>query len=218
MRYFFLAYALIALLVVGMFGLRGQKFARPPLRVFPDMDEQDKLRAQRPDGFFADGHGARQPVAGTQPRGFNPNGAGAMGRIPEYEFGGLGAYYDSGRIGDYYGTGMPVELELTPDRAQALIRRGRERFTIHCAVCHGASGDGQGITSAYGVPVASNPNAKLNALSPEIYPDGRVFNTITRGMGRMSAYGDSIPVRDRWAIITYVHTLQAAKSARAQSR
>ena len=38
MRYFFLAYAIIALLVVGIFGIRGQKFSQPPVRIFPDMD------------------------------------------------------------------------------------------------------------------------------------------------------------------------------------
>ena len=36
MRYFFLIYALIALLVVGIFGLRGQKFApRSRIRFLP---------------------------------------------------------------------------------------------------------------------------------------------------------------------------------------
>ncbi len=213
MRYFFLAYVLIALLVVGIFGLRGQKFNKPPIQVFPDMDEQDKVRAQQPDRFFADGHGGRLPVVGSQPRGFNPDGAMVIGGIPEFEFGGQSGYYYTGAIGDYYGVGMPDELQLTAANAPALIGRGKERFTIYCAVCHGASGDGQGITSAYGVPVNTNPNAKLNALSPTTYPDGRMFNTITHGMARMSGYGASIPVRDRWAIISYVRTLQAAKQA-----
>jgi mono/diheme cytochrome c family protein len=211
MRYFFLTYAIIALLVFGMLGLRGQKFAKPPIRIFPDMDEQDKLRAQKPDRFFADGHGPRLPVAKTQPRGFNPGGEMTLGGIPEYTFGGQTGYYETGQIGDYYGIGMPDELELTPENAQALIRRGKERFNIYCAVCHGPSGDGLGITSAYGVPVATNPNAKLNSITPTLYPDGRMFNTITRGMGRMSGYGSQIPLRDRWAIIAYVRTLQAAK-------
>lgn len=218
MRYFFLAYALVALLVVGILGFRGQKFNKPPIRIFPDMDHQDKLKAQKPDSFFADGHGGRLPVAQTQPRGFNPDGARVIGGIPEYEFGGQGGYYDSGRIGDYYGAGMPGELELTTASAGELIRRGRERYSIYCALCHGASGDGQGITSSYGVPVNTNPNAKLNATTPESYPDGRLFNTITNGMGRMSGYGSYIPVRDRWAIIAYVRTLQAAKQSQNQAR
>jgi mono/diheme cytochrome c family protein len=200
------------LLVVGIFGLRGQKFSKPPIRIFPDMDEQDKVKAQKPDPFFADGHGSRLPISQTQPRGFNPEGAMTIGGIPEYEFGGQTGYYYTGHVGDYYGIGMPEELKLTTESAGELIRRGKERFNIYCAVCHGASGDGNGITANYGVPVAANPNAKLNAGSPETYPDGRLFNTITNGMGLMSGYGYNIPVRDRWAIIAYVRTLQAAKA------
>ncbi len=211
MRYFFLAYALIALLVVGIFGVRGQKFSKPPVRIFPDMKEQDKLKAQKPDPFFADGHGARLPVTQTQPRGFNPEGEQVIGCIPEYEFGGLTGYYYTGRVGDYFGSGMPEELKLNADSAAELIRRGRERFGIYCAVCHGASADGQGMTSQYGVPGIAN--LQLPAFQGEAYPDGRIFNTITNGKGLMSGYGYNIPVRDRWAIVSYVRTLQTAKAS-----
>jgi mono/diheme cytochrome c family protein len=211
MRYFFLAYALIALLVVGIFGLRGQKFSKPPVRIFPDMDEQDKLKAQKPDAFFADGQGARLPVSQTQPRGFNPEGATSIGGIPEYEFGGQRGYYYTGHVGDYFGTGMPEELELTQESATALIRRGEERYGIYCAVCHGSSGDGLGVTSRYGVPGIANLH--LDPFKSATYPDGRMFEVITYGKGQMGAYGYNIPVRDRWAIIAYVRTLQAAKEA-----
>jgi mono/diheme cytochrome c family protein len=213
MRYFFLVYALIALLVVGIFGLRGQKFSKPPVRIFPDMDEQDKLRAQQPDPFFADGHGGRLPVVQTQPRGLNPDGERMIGGIPEYEFGGQTGYYFTGHVGDYYGVGMPEELKLTDESAGELVRRGKERYGIYCAVCHGVSGNGHGITAEYGVPVANNPNAKLNALTAESYPDGRLFEVITNGKGLMSGYGYNIPVRDRWAIVAYIHALQAAKAS-----
>jgi len=213
MRYFFLAYALIALMVVGILGFRGQKFDQPPVRIFPDMDEQDKLRAQKPDGFFADGQGGRLPVAGTQARGFNPHGDREIGGIPEYEFGGQTGYYYTGKIDGKYGNNMPDELELTPESAEALIRRGEERYGIYCAICHGASGNGNGMTAQYGVPVAGNNNAKLNAISSEIYPDGMLFEVITQGKGMMGGYGYNIPVRDRWAIIAYIHTLQAAKAS-----
>jgi mono/diheme cytochrome c family protein len=213
MRYFFLIYALVALLVVGIFGLRGQKFSKPPIRIFPDMDEQDKLKPQKASGFFADGQGGRLPVAQTQPRGFNPEGEQVIGGIPEYEFGGQTGYYYTGHVGDYYGVGMPEELKLTPESAGELLRRGKERYGIYCAVCHGASGDGNGITAQYGVPIAANPNAKLNAISPATYPDGRLFEVISNGKGNMSGYAYNIPVRDRWAIIAYVRALQAAKAS-----
>jgi len=211
MRYFFLTYAIIAVLVVGIFGLRGQKFSKPPLRLFPDMDEQDRLQAQEPSHFFPDGQGARHPVQETQPRGFSPGGEREIGGVPQYEFGGEAGYYFTGHIGDYFGTGMPEELELTTDNAGALIRRGQERYGIYCAVCHGESGDGMGITSQYGVPGIANLH--LDPYKLPTYPDGRMFEVITNGKGQMGAYGYNIPVRDRWAIIAYVRTLQAAKEA-----
>ncbi len=215
MRYFFLIYALVAVIVVGIFGIRGQKFSKPPVRIFPDMDEQDKIRAQKPDAFFADGYGARLPVGQTQPRGFNEDGVKSLGGISEYEFGGQTSYYYTGQIGDYYGTGMPAELNLDQKGAEALISRGQERFGIYCAVCHGKSGDGQGITGQYGVPGIANFH--LDTFKSAAYPDGRVFEVITNGKGMMGAYGYNIPVEDRWAIIAYVRALQAAKETTAKA-
>lgn len=214
MRYFFLAYAIIAVLVVGILGFRGQHFTKPPVQIFPDMDDQDKLKAQAPSVFFADRQGGRIPVEGTQPRGFNEGGEKAIGGIPEYEFGGQTGYYYTGHVGDYFGTGMPEELELTVESASELIRKGEERYGIYCAVCHGASGDGQGVTSRYGVPGIANLH--LDPFKTASYPDGRMFEVITNGKGMMGGYGANIPVHDRWAIIAYVRTLQAAKEAAAQ--
>jgi mono/diheme cytochrome c family protein len=205
MRYFFLIYAIVAVLFVGIFGLRGQKFSKPPVRIFPDMDEQDKVQAQEPSHFFADGHGSRLPVTGTRPRGLNPDGERLIGGVAEYEFGGGTGYYYTGHVGDYFGTGMPEELELTVESAAALIRRGEERYGIYCAICHGTSGDGGGITGQFGVPSIANLHSD--------YPDGRMFEVITNGKGLMGPYRHNIPVRDRWAIIAYVRTLQAAKEA-----
>ena len=216
MRYFFIVYALIALLVVGIFGIRGQKFSKPPFRIFPDMDNQDKIKAQATDAFFADDSGSRLPVGQTQPRGFNPEGKTELGGIHEYEFGGQIGYYYSGHVGDYYGTGMPEELALTDANAAAFIRRGEERYGIYCAVCHGKSGDGQGITGQYGVPGIANFH--LDNFKSAAYPDGRLFEVITHGKGMMGAYGYNIPIRDRWAIISYVRTLQTAKESQTKAQ
>ena len=86
MRYFFLAFALIVLLVISFFGFRGDKFSGTPLRLFPDMDDQDKVKTQKPSEFFADGLGSRKPVLGTIPRGFAQGGV-SQGFGDDHSFG-----------------------------------------------------------------------------------------------------------------------------------
>lgn len=209
MKYFFLAYAIIAALFIGLMPTRGGKSADTPIRLFPDMDDQDKLKAQKPDDFFADGHGGRLPVHGTQALGFNPEGASEIGGIPEPEFGGGTGYYATGGIDGYYANGMPEELKLTADTVGAFIKRGEEAYNINCAICHGTSGDGQGITGQFGVPGIANLADDLK--KQPVYPDGRMFEVITNGKGQMGAYKHNINLRDRWAIVAYVRALQFAR-------
>lgn len=211
MKYFFLIYAIVAISVVGIFKYRGHSFSEPPIVLLPDMDNQDVLKAQKQDAFFADGQGARKPVAETAPRGFQSDGATQLGGIPEYEFSGGTGYYFTGHIGDYFGTGMPEELALSVESSQELLKRGEERYQVYCSVCHGKSGDGAGVTSLYGVPGIAN--LVSSPYSSATYPDGRLFEVITKGKGNMSGYGYNIPVRDRWAIIAYIRAMQVARSA-----
>lgn len=88
---------------------------------------------------------------------------------------------------------------------EALLQRGRERFDIYCAPCHGRLGDGNGITKKIGdLPAVAN----LHDQRIVELPDGDIFNTITHGKNTMSAYGPLVPVRDRWAIVVYLRALQ----------
>ena len=69
MKYFFLSYIFIAILVVSIAGTRGTKSLQPPIEILPDMDQQAKIKYQAASGFFADGIGGRAPVAHTVPIG-----------------------------------------------------------------------------------------------------------------------------------------------------
>ena len=201
MRYFFLAYALIIVMVISFFGFRGQHFSGTPLRLFPDMDDQDKVKTQRASTFFADGMGARNPVDGTVPRGFEPDGSGPS-------FGNSTSYQHTGKMGDVYGNGMPKELGISDKNSEAFLRHGKERFNISCMPCHGESGNGKGVAAVRG----EIPATDLTGFPKSTYPDGKIFDTITHGKGQMGSYGFNIPVNDRWAIIAYVRALQAARS------
>ncbi len=207
LKYFFIVYTFIALGIIGIFGIPGTKFERPPFRLFPDMDEQDKVRGQKPSEFFADGQAARLPVPGTIP---NSSDDGVF----SVEFGeGRTGYYYTGLSEGYYGTGMPVELELTAETASAFLARGEERYGIFCAICHGDSGDGQGTVSKLGLAGVRNlHDTGAAGFDSANYPDGRLYHVITHGKGQMGAYGMNIPVEDRWTIVAYVRALQEARS------
>ncbi|MBK1834896.1 c-type cytochrome [Roseibacillus ishigakijimensis] len=206
LKYFFIVYAFVALAVVGIFGIPGTKFERPPFRLFPDMDEQDKLKGQQASDFFADGRGARLPAPGTIPN------SGDNGEF-SVEFGeGRTGYYYTGHLEGYYGTGMPEELALTADNAAAFLARGEERYGIYCAICHGESGDGEGVVKQLGLSTVRNlHDTGAAGFDAENYPDGRLFEVISKGKGQMGAYGMNIPVEDRWAIVAFVRALQEAR-------
>jgi mono/diheme cytochrome c family protein len=206
MKYFFLTLIALAVLVVGVFGFRGDKFSQAPIQVFPDMDDQDKIKAQTADSFFADGMGSRRPVLGTVPKN-------ADSGIMPLEFGaGRAGYYFDGKLEGSFGNGMPEELGLkTESDSIGLLARGNDMFNVHCAICHGKSGDGKGVVAAYFAkadPIITVPTL-LTAL-PATHPDGLVYDIITNGKGGMGAYKHNIPVRDRWAIVAYLRALQAS--------
>ena len=91
----------------------------------------------------------------------------------------------------------------------ALLQRGADRFAIYCQPCHGALGDGQGITKAYGmVATPSYHDDRIRAMA-----EGEIFNTITNGKNTMMSYADKLSPDDRWAVIAYVRALQRARHA-----
>src|SRR5436309_9262717 len=115
----------------------------------------------------------------------------------------VGTDYDNaGKMGDRWGTGIPLEL------TRELMERGQQRFNITCVMCHGAAAAGNGITKQYGLTtVVTLQDDRIRRMS-----DGEIFNTITNGKNTMMAYGPTIIVPDRWAIIAYLRALQRSQN------
>lgn len=212
MKYFFLSYLFVAAIVVAAFGTRGSKSELPPLEIFQDMDHQAKVKYQAHSDFFADGLGARRPVKNTVPVGFEIPAKPASApdyKPPQFGFTNGLDYYNTGKIGDYYGDGMPKEVTVSKE----FLKRGELKYNINCAVCHGASGNGKGITSKYGIMTAFNFHqpGSLDATNAGAYrTDGSIFDVITHGKGLMGSYGGNIAVQDRWAIVAYIRAMQTA--------
>jgi len=219
LRYFFIGFSLFVLLLVSMTGLRGWKTKRPPLELFPDMVRQPKYKAQTQSNFYADDRSARHHVVGTVPLGYampqgkaGENVSSSAERLQEetnqqgpyknIKFSQSNDYQSTGRMGTQWGTGIPFEVTA------AIMERGRERYTINCAVCHGATALGNGITAKYGLnSIANFHQQRLRDMA-----DGEIFNTITWGKNTMMGYGSNIQVPDRWAIICYLRALQRSQN------
>jgi mono/diheme cytochrome c family protein len=211
MKYFFITYIFAAIIVVSAAGLRGSKSQLPPIEIFDDLDHQAKIKYQTSSTFFADGVGTRPAIRHTVPVGFEMPKIASVDKPkpPAFGFANGIDFYSTGKVGDYYGDGFPTELDLD----FKLVERGQQRFNIYCSVCHGLAGNGKGITSKYGILTAYNfqqPGAMDPANVGAYRPNGAIFDTITNGKGLMGPYGGAVPVRDRWAIIAYIRTLQTA--------
>ena len=215
MKIFFISFLIAILLVLVLAGPRGRKSPARPVEIFPDMVRQSKLKPQSPNSFFADRTSGRLPVEGSVPMGYeipqtpayktiaDANAREKFTGFPALSFSNSPDYYNTGRMGDQWGTGLPVEV--TP----ALLERGQQRFDINCAVCHGATGSGNGVTSKYGLSnIANYHDAKYLAMA-----DGEIFNTITNGHNTMMGYGNNVDLYDRWAIISYIRALQRSDQA-----
>ena len=218
LRGFLLIFVLAALAIIAMAGFRGEKSPRPPWELMPDMVRQPKVRAQAPLGFFADDRGPRVPVANTVPLGYempkpqqnappeiSPSGAPPGEELSHQHLGfSLGTdYYNTGKMGMDWGTGIPIPVTAE------LMRRGQQRFNINCSVCHGLTAAGNGMAKQHGLnTVVTLQDQRIRNMA-----DGEIFNTITNGKNTMMSYGGNVPVADRWAIITYLRALQRSQNA-----
>jgi hypothetical protein len=204
MRQFFIIYLFLLVLTLTVLGFRGCKSQRTPLEFFPDMDRQAKFQEQGRTSFFPDGRMDRPPVPGTVPfvtalqEEFNH-------LAPDNRF-REDAYIVTGRIdGNEFGTGIPVELN------QVNMLRGQELYNIHCAICHGRSGNGLGVVAAERYGYATIISILQQRVADQ--PDGEIYNTIANGKNTMFGYGSKIRVEDRWKVVMYVRALQRAGNA-----
>lgn len=152
----------------------------------PDLERMIDQRGYRPyeaapTSLFADGRSMRAPPAGTISRGV--------------------------RVASGAG---PSELPPRAVSARAL-ERGRDRFDLFCATCHGLRGDGES-------PVAHNMELRRPAslLDPPVttFAPARIFEIASLGYGLMPGYASVLDEADRWSVVAYVGALQLSQRAR----
>jgi mono/diheme cytochrome c family protein len=152
-----------------------------------DMHDAPRLDTLEASTFFSDGRAARMSVPNTV----------ARGQLREDE------HLYMGRVG-----GQPAAEFPTPVTAE-VMERGRERFGVFCAPCHGATGVGNGMIVQRGFrqPPSYHEERLVDA------PVGYFFDVMTNGFGAMQDYSAQVPAADRWAIAAYIRALQFSRRA-----
>ena len=105
-------------------------------------------------------------------------------------------------------------LELNRDN----LLLGQTQFNIYCSVCHGIDGRGQGLVATRAQRLleanwVTPTSMHSEAIAAEVYPDGKLFSTISNGIRKMPGYSAQIKARERWAIVAYVRALQLSQNA-----
>ena len=192
------ALVLAIVVAVGTLGCQGQVTDQPPVVVERNMYVQEKYRPQGSSSFFAD-HGAmRPPVEGTVPlEGYEDDDEIATGLTAD-------------QAG--YVLAIPARVIERAGGLEAMATRGRDRFDVFCASCHGLTGDGKGMVARApgGFPAITNlADERICRM-----PDGQLLATIANGVRNMPAHAAQIPLVDRWAIVAYVRALELHELAR----
>lgn len=214
------------------------------------MADQPGHRGYEKSSFFPDGQGMRTLEPGVVHRGqrapYDPmvTGLSAEGqKVKASDPSGKASFEEASVVPP---KGAPDKLENYATEFPFLLtasdlKRGQERYNIYCAVCHGASGDGNGkiVERGYLRPPSyhTDPAGKLTDWSTmgetsglgrgysrgffrygirvpiREVPVGYIFQVITQGYGGMPDHASQISPEDRWRIIAYIRALQLSQGA-----
>jgi mono/diheme cytochrome c family protein len=159
-------------------------------QVLQRMEVQEKYRAYGANDLFADGRAMRTPPEGTVPReklvGHPAISTGEVNGVPVAE--------------------VPVPITA------ALLHRGRHRYEIVCASCHGLVGNGDSMVADN---MATRLPPSLVALTDK--PAGFFYKAIAQGWGLMPSFAGEVPLDERWAVVAYLKALQLSQNTPVQS-
>jgi len=152
----------------------------------------------------------RLPVKGSIARGY-------AGALHPYNSAKGVSYKPNGSVPYYY-----ADTEEERSRATAEIinnpypitasglGNGKLLYNIQCAICHGEIGDGAGY-------LLRDDGGKYNVQPANFMLDtfvnssnGRYYHAIMYGKNLMGGYSDKLSYEERWQVIQYIRSLQAA--------
>ncbi len=173
---------------------RYSKSPDAPLNLVTNMDYQEKYKTQQSTAFFSDHRTMRPPIPGTVSQDDLA--------LDDHLSRGVRAGTNDEFVADF-----PPQFQVSA----AAMHRGKERFEIYCAPCHGQAGYGDGMVARRAEELSEGtwvPPTSLHDAPLADKPVGYFYNVISNGVRNMPGYASQIPEMDRWAIALYIRALQ----------
>ena len=112
---------------------------------------------------------------------------------------------------------IPVDAAKQPNPVKSTpesLARAKKWWTIDCAMCHGANGDGKGeLAKDMKIQIAdfTNPDSLKDRT------DGEIFYLIKNGYQDMPPEGARVKTEENWDLVNYVRSLAKPKANAEQS-
>lgn len=89
-------------------------------------------------------------------------------------------------------------------------------YLVNCAICHGPKLDGNGPLYKGGDgPFPAAPANFIAGAQYQNMPEGQMFYSATYGKNKMGSYASQLNTKQRWMVIAYIKSKQAAAHAAA---
>jgi mono/diheme cytochrome c family protein len=173
------------------------------------MQDQPRYKAYKESDFFSDKRASRDLPDGTVARGkLKDNKAFYTGKVDNPNL-SAPVQTTTDASGNTLVSSFPNDIDEFPvPVTKELVDRGQERYNIYCIVCHGPTGNGDGMIVRRGFP--KPPTYHDDRLRNA--PVGHFFDVMSNGWGKMNSYAAQVQPADRWAIVAYIRTLQVSEN------
>src|SRR6185312_16419626 len=98
-----------------------------------------------------------------------------------------------------------------PTLDSASMVEAHRLYLVNCGICHGPKLDGNGPLYKGGDgPFPAKPATLVGDAKYEAMPEGQMFYSVTYGKNKMGSYASQLSTRQRWMVIAYIKSKQAA--------
>jgi len=155
----------------------------------PNMYEHIAYDPDQKNSNFKDGKTAQLPPKNTTPVGF-----------VRFDYPNNNEGYEK----------AGAELKTMMAVTEKNLADGKALFVSFCSPCHGAKGEGDGEVTKHGFPPPPSYSKGMSSRGGAMkdLTDGKIYHTITYGLGAMGSYASQLNPEERWKVVMYVHHLQ----------